>query len=235
MVDKALEFLSSEDAINEVFLDLAVHPDKWYELALFAKVYGFLTNGKARPGEANSNEGNIEEKGMWYAAKGEKIEKFIPAYDFKELAIDLIPKVASRIDEISQVYEWTMWVKTFSDKGPDGKEGIWVETEMEKFQCARCGHCCLKLHDAYCTSLRRWRKEKRWDILEWVDIMKVGGDELFADIWFSLTTGEETTRCPWLRKLPNKNIYKCRIHETKPSHCRNFPKKVSETTQPLSG
>jgi hypothetical protein len=143
MIDKALKFLSSEDAINEVFLDLAVHPDKWYELALFAKVYGFLTNGKARPEQANSNAEDLMEKGIWCAAKGEKIEKFIPAYDFKELAIDLIPKVTSRIDEIAQVYEWTMWVNTFSDKGPDGKKGIWVETEMEKFQCARCGHCCL--------------------------------------------------------------------------------------------
>jgi len=210
MVDKALKFLSSEDAINEVFVDLAVHPDKWYELALFAKVYGFLTNGIARPGEANSNAENIVEKGIWYTAKGEKIEKFIPVYDFKNLAIALIPKVKSRIDEIAQVYEWTMWVNTFLNKGPDGKEGLWVETEMEKFRCARCGHC--------------WRNEKRWDILEWVDIMRVGGEELFADIWFSPTTGEDTTRCPWLRKLPNKNIYKCRIHETKPSHCRNFPK-----------
>jgi len=76
-----------------------------------------------------------------------------------------------------------MWVNTFSGKGPDGKEGIWVETEMEKFQCTRCGYCCLKLHDAYCTSVdmevvRRWRKEKRRDILEWVDIMRVGEEEL---------------------------------------------------------
>ena len=74
MVDKALKFLSSEDAINEVFLDLAVHPDKWYELALFAKIYGFLTKGKARPGQADSNEEDLEEKGIWYAAKGEKLK-----------------------------------------------------------------------------------------------------------------------------------------------------------------
>ena len=133
MADKTLKFLSSEDAINEVFVDLAAHPDKWYDLALFAKVYAFLTRGKARPSGANSNAEDIEEKGMWYAAKGEKIEKFILAYDFKNLAIDLIPKVKSRIDEIAQVYAWTMWVNTFSGKGPDGKEGIWVETEMEKF------------------------------------------------------------------------------------------------------
>ena len=99
---------------------------------MFVKVYGFLTKGKARPGEANSNAENIEEKGIWYAAKGEKIEKFIPAYDFKNLAIDLIPKVKSRIDEIAQVYEWTMWVNTFSGKGPDGKEGIWGKTRFGK-------------------------------------------------------------------------------------------------------
>jgi len=37
MVDKALKFLPSEDAVNEVFLDLSVHPDKWHELALFAE------------------------------------------------------------------------------------------------------------------------------------------------------------------------------------------------------
>ena len=120
MANKTLKFLPSEEAINEVFLDLAVHPEKWYEFALFAKVYGFLTKGIPRPGEANPNAENIEEKGMWYAAKGVKNEKFIPAYDFKNLAIDLTPKVKSRVNEIAQVYEWTMWINTFPGKGPDG-------------------------------------------------------------------------------------------------------------------
>ena len=55
-------------------------------------------------------------------------------------------------------------------------------------------------------------------------LVRVDGKELFADIWFSPKTGEEASRCPWLRKLPNKDIYTCRIHETKPLHCRNFPK-----------
>jgi Fe-S-cluster containining protein len=29
---------------------------------------------------------------------------------------------------------------------------------------------------------------------------------------------------PILRKLPKQNKYICRIHGTKPEHCRNFPK-----------
>jgi hypothetical protein len=106
----------------------------------------FLDKGKARPSAANSNAENIKEKGMWCAAKGVKNEKFIPAYDLKNLAIDLIPKVKSRIDEIAQVYAWTMWVNTFSGKGPDGKKGIWVETEMEKFQYNQNGSDQVNSH-----------------------------------------------------------------------------------------
>jgi hypothetical protein len=29
-------------------------------------------------------------------------------------------------------------------------------------------------------------------------------------------------RCPWLRKYPKKEKYYCRIHDTKPSHCRGY-------------
>jgi len=50
--DTKIVRFKSEDAINEVFIELAVHPDKWYDLALFAQGYGFLTKGKARLGEA---------------------------------------------------------------------------------------------------------------------------------------------------------------------------------------
>jgi len=142
MTDKALNFLSSEVAINEVFVDLAMHPDKWYEFALFAKVYAFLTKGKAWPAVANSNKEERADHGIWYVAKGARKGKFVPASDFKKLAIDLIPKVKYRVDEIAQIYEWTMWVNTVSGKGPDGEEGLWVETEMENFRCTQCGHCC---------------------------------------------------------------------------------------------
>ena len=81
-----------------------------------------------------------------------------------------------------------MWVNTFSGKGPNGEKGIWVETEMEKFLFDGVDRYKLLVGDAYYTSVdtedvSRWRKEKRWDILEWVDIMRVGGEELFAEKW----------------------------------------------------
>lgn len=229
MAGKAINFLSLDEAINEVFLDLAVNPKKWYDLSLFAKVYGFLTKGSARPGTKCFNEPGWEERGLWFKARGAKKEKFIRTFDFKQLAIDLIPKVVSRTDEIAKVYEWAMWVKASKCKGDDGNDGIWVETEMEKFHCIQCGNCCRNLFDAYSTSvdideINRWRAEERWDILQWVEIFDFAGEAAFGDLWINPNTGEEVNRCPWLRKLPKQEKYKCRIHDTKPAHCRNYPK-----------
>ncbi|MCF8143139.1 MAG: YkgJ family cysteine cluster protein [Deltaproteobacteria bacterium] len=141
----------------------------------------------------------------------------------------MIPKLEDRLDDIATIYEWVMWVKAMPGKGRNGEPGIYVETEMEKFQCVQCGHCCRDLSDAFCTSvdtedINRWKREKRWDILRWVDIFNFDGVEAFGDLWIRPNTGEEVDRCPWLRKLPLKDAYKCRIHETKPAHCRNYPK-----------
>ena len=227
-MENEIKFLSSERAINEVFLGL-INPEKWYQRALFAKVYGFLAKGSARPGKKHFNAPGRDESGIWFKAKNAKREKFIRAFDFKEAAIALIPKVMAKTDQIAKAYEWANWVKASPGKGNDGENGIWVETELENFHCVQCGNCCRDLSDAFATSvdideIRRWRAEKRWDILEWVHVYDFKGEEAFGDIWISPNTGDEVSRCPWLRKLPLQDKYKCRIHDTKPAHCRNYPK-----------
>jgi len=68
-----------------------------------------------------------------------------------------------------------------------------------------------------------WEKEWRDDILAWV--VNVSTEDFpIWDVWIRPTTGEDVVRCPWLRKLPNKNKYICRIHDVKPKHCREYPK-----------
>ncbi len=99
-----------------------------------------------------------------------------------------------------------------------------INMSPKNFECKQCGNCCLNLIDAYGTSVSdedidMWKREERFDILEWV--ITFGG---MNEIWISPKTGEYVNRCPWLRKLPKQNKYICRIHETKPEHCRNFPK-----------
>ena len=97
------------------------------------------------------------------------------------------------------------------------------------FKCKQCGNCCLNLRDAFetCASeddIQRWEKEGRDDILAWVDPIPLGEEHFVYDIWISPTTGDDVPRCPWLRKLPKKNKYICRIHDTKPVHCREYPR-----------
>ena len=96
------------------------------------------------------------------------------------------------------------------------------------FTCRLCGDCC-RLLDAFDTcateeDIRLWKNKGRRDILEWVNPIHCGGDEYVFDIWISPKTGDYVTRCPWLRKVPNRDNYICRIHDVKPEHCREFPK-----------
>jgi len=97
------------------------------------------------------------------------------------------------------------------------------------FKCKKCGQCCLNLLDAFSTSvseddIKMWDSERRYDILEWVDPIHVGGGQYVWDIWISHVTGDDVKRCPWLMKLPNQDKYICRIHDVKQEHCRNYPK-----------
>ncbi|MBI4792938.1 MAG: hypothetical protein HY789_09510 [Deltaproteobacteria bacterium] len=92
----------------------------------------------------------------------------------------------------------------------------------------QCGHCCLNLSDAIdvCATeedIRRCEENNRYDILAWVDIISLGEGHPVYDIWINPTTGDDVGRCPWLRKLPGKNKFICRIQDMKPEHCRNYP------------
>lgn len=96
------------------------------------------------------------------------------------------------------------------------------------FTCTQCGHCCLNLgaHNADCEveDLKRWVQEKREDILSYVEVIRNAEGLIVAiDIWISPRTGEMVTRCPWLRKIPKQDKYRCLIHDTKPKMCREYP------------
>ena len=94
------------------------------------------------------------------------------------------------------------------------------------FECKQCGHCCLEL-EAFSTcasenDILRWDEEGRFDILEWVDPVDFG-DHCEFDIWINPRTGDDVSRCPWLRKARGEDRNTCRIHDLKPDLCRNYP------------
>jgi uncharacterized protein len=83
--------------------------------------------------------------------------------------------------------------------------------------CTQCGKCCLKYGGCLgCASdeeMERWESEAP-QILDWVQL---------SDMWISPNTGDDCSRCPWLRKRPNKTTYNCRIYNQRPEACREYP------------
>jgi Fe-S-cluster containining protein len=93
-------------------------------------------------------------------------------------------------------------------------------------ECTRCGKCCT--NPSYMGTLgatgedvKRWQREGRDDILTWVSIFGPK-DDPYGDLWVSERTGEEATRCPFVRKDRNRPTYRCTIYDTRPEVCRNY-------------
>jgi Fe-S-cluster containining protein len=68
-----------------------------------------------------------------------------------------------------------------------------------------------------------WKRAERYDILEWVYVFYNKKVPVGYDIWVHPAEGESARRCPWLRKLPKKDAYRCRIEDLKPGLCRDYP------------
>ncbi len=99
----------------------------------------------------------------------------------------------------------------------------------QDFKCKQCGHCCIDLNDAFTTTaqeedIQLWREQGRLDILDWVGVIDLDGNNYVYDLWIDPDTGNDAQECPWLEKLPNQDNNICRIHDVKPTHCREFPK-----------
>ena len=97
------------------------------------------------------------------------------------------------------------------------------------FVCKQCGNCCQMFVDAYQGNpthedVALWKKHGRDDILAWVDAHEYSNGKMTYDTWISPKTHDYVNRCPWLRKLPGQNKYKCLIDSVKPELCRNYPK-----------
>ncbi len=124
-------------------------------------------------------------------------------------------------DKLLDICTEVFWTRALPGSGPGGEPGLFVATDMERFECTRCGMCCRALDfHRECTAgdVRVWREAGRDDILEWVRPEADGtyriwvrpGSELVAEV------------CPWLTQEPG-NVWACSIHDLKPGVCKEYP------------
>ena len=98
----------------------------------------------------------------------------------------------------------------------------------EEFKCEQCGGCCTNISGGYMFTptprdIYKWREACRFDILEYCEQVHSFDDDndlTGYDAWVSPVTHEDVYRCPFKRKIRNKDKYKCTIHEIKPDHCQ---------------
>lgn len=228
MSNKNIKILSINQAIKEIINDFCLYNTQNH---LFAKVYESLNKGITKSGSKRMKlwHGDYERvEGIFYKKNNHSKEIFIECNDFSNNLSDCLLKKQYESKKIADIYTIVFFVNAYPLYNDINNSDICIETEMEKFKCIQCGHCCLKFSDAYQNSVEendyeRWVAEKRQDILKYI----YNGCEL----WVSPITGDYVYRCPWLRKMPKKKIYKCRIQNTKPKLCREYPKSKKHALQ----
>lgn len=87
--------------------------------------------------------------------------------------------------------------------------------------CTQCGKCCLEYKGGDWLGTASEADMLLWLIRIPEVLDYVGGNS--RDLWISPDTGEKSTCCPWLRKLPEQNCYTCKIHPFRPEVCRDYP------------
>lgn len=105
-------------------------------------------------------------------------------------------------------------------------------------ECDRCGWCCVVFELGYeQADIDRWFDGEgsivvrsnlgTYPILDFVELKRRGSGStwgnLSGNMWFHPETGEIIEgRCPFLRKVRKKDMYRCMIYELRPEICRGY-------------
>ena len=130
MTERHKKFLNPEEAVTEIVKDLSSSEPG--QVKLFADIYVFLADGRARPGRHKESSDFTEQIGIWYQTDKNQKKVFYNWHRFKELLAGAFLKVDPDTADIAKIYNRVMWVNSYPGINEHGQSGIWVETEMEK-------------------------------------------------------------------------------------------------------
>jgi len=83
--------------------------------------------------------------------------------------------------------------------------------------CNQCGKCCTNYSNGGLSATEA--EIEYWEIFR----PEISRYVRNGQIWMNPDTGSQLERCPWLRKLPNQNMYVCDIYYDRPDDCKFYP------------
>lgn len=165
--------------------------------------------------------------GMWIRQKTNNHMRRIKDDELGELLCETLAANDYPLSLLAGICSRTFQVKARPGVKPGTTiHGIWIESDMDNFQCAQCGHCCQDLclenectHEDYF----QWQSLGLDHILQRVLVLDRGTRGVRYKIWIEPGTGELSPVCPWLVPTHRKDRFICTIQDVKPEICRQYP------------
>lgn len=165
-------------------------------------------------------------EGVWISSAG-RSRRWMTYAQLGECLCAALENSSPSLDVLADVCRRVFRTAVYPGRSEDGKkDGLWIETGMEDFNCRQCGRCCQTLiFHTECTvqDYEYWQSIGRKDIMDRVSLIRRDGKIVSCQIWVEPGTREYVKGCPWLRKIPDRNRCECGIHDVRPAICRQYP------------
>ena len=211
-------FLTPRQAVHAISLDFAQYGP---QPELFLKMAPIVLSGRI----VILNRGNHE--GVWIRSGRKKQLRPVENPELGQLLLHSLTNNPPDLDDLLILCRLVF--ETRVTPGRDsvtGRPGLRVESDMERFVCARCGDCCRKLgfsDQCFETDVQRWRTLGREDIMARVGRSRGKDGAARYRIWVDPESGTLSDICPWLSESEKTGRYFCRIQDIKPDICREYP------------
>jgi Fe-S-cluster containining protein len=211
-------FLTIEEAIDAITIDFRQYRP---QIPLFCSIISLISGNEIR------FQRELKKEGVWMNQRGRTHMRWMEGSELVEYMCTTIRQTHWTIELLATACRQVFQSRVTPAPDPEtGREGLEIETQMDAFECRQCGGCCRSLdyhHEVVAEDVDMWRCSGRSDILRWVETAPQKDGTVGYRIWIVPGTRELAQVCPFLKKDPTTNRWRCTIHDAKPLICRNYP------------
>ena len=211
-------FLTIAEAIDAMVIDFRQYEP---QILLFCSLISLISENEVRFQREAGKEG------VWINRRGRRNMRWLGGEELVEYMCTAIRKTPWTMDLLAAACMRVFQSRAIPVTDPEtGRQGIEIDTQMDDFECRRCGCCCRSLdyhNEVGAEDVEMWRSLGRDDILRWVETGLREDKAVGYRIWVEPGTRRLSPTCPFLEKEPTADRWGCTIHAVKPRICRNYP------------